>query len=681
MKPQAIMLAVPNRSNRLIVKKRSITFIATFLTLLLSILSQACRAAPEIRAVYIDKPPVIDGKLDDACWDLASLVSDFWVTRIDAPPAEPTTAYIAVDKDNIYVAFKCLDSVPSKICGFQKKRDGSFAGDDYVRVDLDTYHDHQTSTWFAMTAGGAQKDDMVGGTASKVEWKGDWLGACSIDDRGWYCEMSIPFSILRYKPGATSFGLAFARWHQRTTEIARWPRILNDSRIEDFADFIGLTVPEPRVSLRPVFMAYTIGEVGPRGALQARTGLDTKYQVGSNSTAVLTLNPDFESVEQQVESIDFSYAERRYDDYRPFFKEGEDNFRNYEAGLALFYSRRIPDFDVGAKYFGKFGRTNLSILNTHGEMDRSDLASHVRFDLGATSGAGAYYLARSDSSTDNRVSAFEGYSRNGNLTLGMLLGKSITDGEGGDGSFDIAYVDFDGRDFDFSLNYIRIGPEFLALDGYVPYNDLKGPTFYCRLHRHFRDIPLRSDGYSLQYTDFEDSHGRPVIRGLKAGVDFEWVSNIEASFEVERTDRGDTDEAGLYHVYSDLVHSLEVKFDCRAAYTGYGCEIAWGHRKGRRYSLIEPYWKLQPREQLKIQIGVSSVRHFEKDLQAVLTMTYDFSPERGIGMRIVTLNGRNNFYASYRHAVRKGMDLYLIFGDPNADSTVSKLTTKLVYPL
>lgn len=44
-------------------------------------------------------------------------------------------------------------------------------------------------------------------------------------------------------------------------------------------------------------------------------------------------------------------------------------------------------------------------------------------------------------------------------------------------------------------------------------------------------------------------------------------------------------------------------------------------------------------------------------------------------------SGKSNVYFAYRQKVRAGMDTYIIFGDPNAESTRSSLILKLVRPL
>ena len=51
-------------------------FLAVFLTTLLPV--SALLAQPEIKAVFIQNPPEIDGKLDDDVWKNASVINDLY---------------------------------------------------------------------------------------------------------------------------------------------------------------------------------------------------------------------------------------------------------------------------------------------------------------------------------------------------------------------------------------------------------------------------------------------------------------------------------------------------------------------------------------------------------------------------------------------------------------------------
>src|SRR5512143_2872715 len=70
-----------------------------------------------ISAVRAPRPPVIDGRLDDAVWDIAPPDDRFTQTQPDEgkPPSERTEVRVAYDDENLYVGVRCYDSEPSKI--------------------------------------------------------------------------------------------------------------------------------------------------------------------------------------------------------------------------------------------------------------------------------------------------------------------------------------------------------------------------------------------------------------------------------------------------------------------------------------------------------------------------------------------------------------------------------------
>lgn len=65
----------------------------------------------------------------------------------------------------------------------------------------------------------------------------------------------------------------------------------------------------------------------------------------------------------------------------------------------------------------------------------------------------------------------------------------------------------------------------------------------------------------------------------------------------------------------------------------------------------------------------------------MLTTTYDVTEEKTISARLVRADSDTNVYAAYRQRVRKGMDLLVVVGEPNADKSVSRLAVKAIWCL
>ena len=96
--------------------------------------------------------PVIDGKLDDACWDTGEWTGDYiqWIPKDGAAPTYPTYLKVLYDDKNIYVAIRAFDYEPDKISRKAGRRDELIG--DVVGICFDSYHDHRTGFEFDMSA-------------------------------------------------------------------------------------------------------------------------------------------------------------------------------------------------------------------------------------------------------------------------------------------------------------------------------------------------------------------------------------------------------------------------------------------------------------------------------------------------------------------------------------------------
>jgi hypothetical protein len=57
-----------------------------------------------------------------------------------------------------------------------------------------------------------------------------------------------------------------------------------------------------------------------------------------------------------------------------------------------------------------------------------------------------------------------------------------------------------------------------------------------------------------------------------------------------------------------------------------------------------------------------------------------WTPEQGIGGRIVAQTGGTNGYLAYRRSGYGGVETFLILGDPNAPKFRQRVMTKVVWP-
>jgi hypothetical protein len=149
---------------------------------------------------FTEAAPLIDGLMDDDCWNLVEWGGNFIQMQPEEnkPPSQETSFKILYDNDNLYVLIRALDTEPEKISRIMTRRD-YFTGD-MVEINIDSYFDKQTAFSFSAMASGAKGDEAItqDGNYWDDSWNPIWYLETSIDDKGWTAEMKIPFSQLRF---------------------------------------------------------------------------------------------------------------------------------------------------------------------------------------------------------------------------------------------------------------------------------------------------------------------------------------------------------------------------------------------------------------------------------------------------------------------------------------------------
>lgn len=630
--------------------------------------------APTLAAVRVAAPPTIDGVLDDECWRLADKRSGFYLFGREGSISEDTSAYLCYDEHSIYVAFDCADAHPDLINAAQRKRGSDLSSEDNVEFWVDPTGQHRDWYVFQVSPLGTQGHSVPGGSASKAEWKGDWSAAARVTDAGWQAEMAIPFSILTYPAGAGSFYVAFSRHLARERERSVWPFIAPGSwRPDRPAAWTGLVIPHPR---RPmVAMPYALARLGDDDS-GATVGLDVKTTFANGVTALLTLRPDFRNIEQDVESIDFSYTERLLPDNRPFFMDG---MYRYFPRSQLFYTRRIEELDAGFKTFGKIGRHRFGFLAA-GENGQSDVeVAHYAYERDADSRV--WVDAVNYSSADQLHNLATGVGMRwrrakpgGDVSIHADLMHSSTSGEGEDGA---AYRIHGGRDrgdghVSWSLSATGIGSGFEPALGYEPepgLHEVGGGAYYSR---------------RLDTGPYWRKSWHAFVESATTTDDSRFGVNLGGALYR----RNDTSTEARVHIgkregYPDRTLTLNFAWNDRNLYRYAGLTASFGEKAGGTYRYLGVTKNFRPSAYFSSLLAVEFLDHAAveepaEEHQIVAQATYDFEPEKSVSARVVAHNGDLNVFVAYRRVVRAGLDTYVLFGDPNAETTQSTVTVKLV---
>ncbi|MDO8834994.1 MAG: DUF5916 domain-containing protein, partial [Vicinamibacterales bacterium] len=323
-----------------------------------------------VRAVRATGAIVLDGTLDEQDWQAADAARDF--TQRDPnegqPATEATDVRFLFDDDALYIGARMWDREPARIARRLSRRDGPADGlADTIVVSLSPLHDGLTGSTFRVSAAGALWDAVLyNDTNEDDSWDAVWDAEVSADQSGWTAEMRIPFSQLRFDSrDQQAWGLNIVRTILRHNEADWWVAVpKTEGRfVSRMGTLVGLDGLRGRRHLD--LLPYATGRAEFSGApdgdhpfndgsrLFGGAGLDAKWGITSNLTIDGTINPDFGQVEVDPAVVNLSVFETFYEERRPFFIEGAQNFNNFgrngvngamgfnRTNPTLFYTRRI----------------------------------------------------------------------------------------------------------------------------------------------------------------------------------------------------------------------------------------------------------------------------------------------------------------------------------------------------
>ena len=157
------------------------------------------RPVPHVAAVRASKPPLIDGRLDDAVWQTAAATDAFTqqVPFDGSPPSERTQMRILYDEDAIYFSFDC-DQVNTPIIEKLTRRDRD-SESEWVWILIDSRNEGKSAYQFAVNISGTIADgQIIDQTTYSYEWDENWEGKAAHRPGGWSAEIRIPIRVLRF---------------------------------------------------------------------------------------------------------------------------------------------------------------------------------------------------------------------------------------------------------------------------------------------------------------------------------------------------------------------------------------------------------------------------------------------------------------------------------------------------
>jgi hypothetical protein len=304
-----------------------------------------------VTAARAAKPPLVDGRLDDAVWRDAPATGSFTQSfPFDGgKPSERTTVRILYDEAAVYFGFDC-EQIQTPIVERLTRRDRD-SESEWVYVQIDSHNDGKSAYLFAVSVAGTLADaQIINQTTQSWEWDENWEAKTARSDHGWSAEIRIPLRVLRFdsKLPVQSWGLQMNRFIAQREESDIWAYIPRDvaAPIAFFGRLDGLEGLKGggALELQPFVLGYGRRRDPSQMAIgsgydgSASAGLDLKWHILQDLTFDAAFNPDFSQVELDQVILNLSTYETFLPEKRPFFLEGIDAFA---FPMQVFYSRRI----------------------------------------------------------------------------------------------------------------------------------------------------------------------------------------------------------------------------------------------------------------------------------------------------------------------------------------------------
>ena len=297
----------------------------------------------EIVATKIVQSIDLDGILNETEWQNAQWSSGFTQMRPfpGKKPSQKTKVAILYDKEAVYFGIKCFDH-PDSISKVLSIRDDFNPNLDVFAIFIDTYQDQQNGFMFAFTSRGVQLDSKIFNTEFNNLFNLVWRSKIKINENGWYAEVKIPFSALRFpKSTIQNWNINFGRQISRFREEVTWSPVNPDleNYLLESGQLTGLKdiTPPLRLALIPFLSSYNSFSKESFPVSTFTGGMDIKYGINEALTLDVTLLPDFGQVVFDQQVLNISPFEIRFNENRQFFTEGTELFNK----SGLFYSRRI----------------------------------------------------------------------------------------------------------------------------------------------------------------------------------------------------------------------------------------------------------------------------------------------------------------------------------------------------
>jgi len=691
-----------------------------------------------IKIKRLASPVEFDGIPDENSWESLGLFElTMHKPNFKAEPSEKSEIRIGYDNEFLWIGAKLFMKDASKIFAVTKKRDTELFDYDAFGIILDTYNDNENGLAFFTTPTGLRTDYTISNDASgggggpgmsifNTSWNTFWDVKTTRNDKGWYVEMRIPFSSLKFKPenDIATMGLIISRNISSNDEIDTYPAIepkygftaTNKPSLATTIEIEGARPSKPVYispyaigglswdwSLNEAETEYVKSESYPKRKIDA--GIDVKYNINSNLTLDLTANTDFAQIEADDQQVNLTRYSLFFPEKRMFFQERSSLFDFSLGGRSdnLFYSRNIGlagreliSIYGGARIVGRMGKWDMGFM----DMQTAEHEETPGENFGIL--RMRRQVINQNSYVGGIVTTRLGMNGNQNLAYGLdgifrLFGDDYLnikwaqtyDSKLGNkmNSLDPSFilVNWERRSeegFAYELNYTYSGQEFTPGTGFVRLGGVQGvsgqmlygwiPGENSKLFN--ANINVRGERYSRLID------GNLESMRISPGFEINTKKNLHAEISLEYQEEGVLDDFPL----SDNIWIKAGNY----SFLGVECRLGTSESRiislrgdinagqfydGKRIGLeMEPNFNISSSLKLSAAYEFNAIRFPERETYNSLDIhsinvkaLYMLSTKLSATLLIQYVNTEDELITNFRlrYNPREGNDFYLVFND------------------
>lgn len=719
-------------------------FTLTGALVLLALVLSAQHSTPDtVRALFTTEKIEFDGKLSEEVWNQAQHISNFTQRELDfgQPSSEQTEVAVIYTKLGIYIGVWAYQKDPKSVISKFLQRDFDFESDDNFKIIISPFNDRRNGYEFIINPLGARADLLVSSAEdSNIDWNGVWDTKTTITDAGWFAEIVIPFTSLKFKKSDHHiWAINFERNIRSKNEQVRWQGWSRDFSFESIVNAGTLAGMEnigysKKFELKPYGLAGYAGNNASKTDYTNKVGADLNVNITPTLKLNLTTNTDFAQVEADRIPVNLTRFSIFYPEKREFFLEG---YQNYEFSFGnnnrAFYTRTIGlenrqpvPVIAGVRLFGKEKKSNIGFLSIQtADKDTIPSTNHTvfryRHDIGKQSNVGFITTSKISEDKHNQVGGVDAtyntseFLKNKNLVIYGNYAQSFTTykkedsaNPDGDGHAYRLFVDYPNDLMDIFASISEVSNDFNAESGFINRKNYRLYTWFFRFTpRWFTNLGVRKMNFrpwgfnyyqTLNTGELEsfNNESRPFGFFLKSGEYFEY--NL-----LQQYDRPD----------EDFDFTAEIIIPA-GKYWMYRQELQFGTFQGRRLWMSAAYqwggYYTGHIRTLETELGVNLSKHFNLSTEYIFNsirlpqgnvdthelaqfINYAFTTKLSIAYFVQWNSVADYLAGNFRlHWIPKvGTDFYLVFNQsydelemldlraPRTNTGVAKLVWRFVF--